>query len=240
MVHGGQIVPDFKQGEKHSRDLQKIGSEVGEAYFLKKDVEDELAELRLEFFLGATLAQSVETLARKVVRVPDSITTEEAARAFVERYNSGWRIVEGQEIDGVREISIEEDPGLQPYSIVVEVEDGVVDKKDKKHPGYVITKTIVVGSLMLDDERLMTENLDLYYEVTEYAQYDSLLSIVSNFGGEDKLSEVLDNMHWQRVPKNPDDLTPEQSEKIKEYSFEGPKQLRLNVNYAKPEELGEG
>lgn len=234
-------MPTFKKQEQEEErsTISDIALDIGEVHFIEKDAKDEKAKLREEFFLGAALENQVSTLAHKTATVPDSIRAESEARAFVEQYNSGWRIIEGVEKDNGWVFTIEEDPMYKPYHIVVEVED-LLDSNGKPHPGYVVSKTIVSGGVMLDTERLKIDNHALYEEVTTFENYDILANMLyhANVDVED-INARLAQAGIPLVAKNPDDLTPEQNEAIKPYSYEGPKSLRLNVNYAKEEELGE-
>lgn len=218
--------------------INTIGETLGEVYFIRKDAEDEQKKLREDFFLAAALENQSQTLAQKTVVAPSSLETTEKVTAFAKLYNPGWRVIEPVQKFNV---VIEQDPDYLPYSIVIPIDDGIIDAKGNEHPGYVITKSIVSGSLTLDDERLRKENLKLYNQVT----YIPLLDQARDFWGEKSttftdLESAFGSLSVPRVLKSPDLLTPAQSAKIQAYSYESAKTKKLLVRFAKEDELGKG
>jgi hypothetical protein len=233
-------VPKFTE-EKKPRLPLWIAEELGEVYFIRKDAEDDQKLLRTEFFEAATATFTPARLAQKTVVPPPDVQAqgEDSARTYAEQYNAGWNAID---VDAeVLEVTLREDPNYKPYQIVVEVEDGVTDRKGATHPGYVISRSISSGSPMLDTERLQAVDYDLYLRATVVANYDMLVALL-DFGNvdTDKIDDVLNSTNLPRVPRNPDDLSAEDAEAIREFSFEGPKPTpKLLVRYAKEEEIGE-
>jgi hypothetical protein len=173
---------------------------------------------------------------------PRDLQTKEEIWDYAERYHPGYAVVEiephedndvADEGYAMFAVQLQEKPEFQPFSIVIEQE--VEDAKGKVHPGYVVAKSIVSGSMLFDDERCLKVDSDLYYEVTEYANWDTLSSL-----GISNLELKLKAAGYPRVPKNPDDLTDEQQEAIAEFLYEGPKTIKLLVRYAKEDEVGQG
>lgn len=225
------------------RSPTEVATELGETYFYWKEAESLKEDYRKEFFGSVTRTFDTEKLARKTVVIPDDLKTDDERLAYVLRYNSGWRLVddEGQLDKGVA--LIEEDPNLKAWDEIIILDKPVTDTKGKQHPGYVVTKTIVAGSALLDDERLKKLDPDFYNEVTEWRNHDTLADMLYNSGVDvDEVESTLDtwlgNVGWDRVIRQ--DLDAEQKETIKEYSYEGPKQVRLNVRYAKDDETPGG
>lgn len=229
-------MPNYKREPEPDkpRSLPEVAEEVGGVYYVKKDASDDLEKLRKEFFTVAALEKASEGLAQKVAEAPESIADPDEARAFVERYHTGWRVIEDKDVDAPYVFLIEEDPDYKGHSIVIPIDGGVIDSKGKEHPGYVVTKTIRSGTILLDDERLLQDDPELYQEVTEPDPtiYGFVTKFMANNPG------IITRI--PRVPKNPDALTDEQSEAIRPYLYEDAKTLALNVRYAKEEELGEG
>jgi hypothetical protein len=218
--------------------VEDIAPILGEIYYIRKDAEDEQKILRTDFFLAAAIENASKKLARKTVVTPASVQTSEEASAYAELYYTGWKIVEN---DDVRKVIIEEDPDFLPYSIVVPIDGGVIDAKGKEHPGYVITKSIVSGSAMLDIDRLQIEDPELYEQVTYVPLIEQAIAVYGegNRYVED-LQALVADLNLPRLPKNPDLLTDEQAARIKQYSYESPKTKKLLVRFAKEDELGEG
>lgn len=224
-------MPDFKTTKESTGEeidqFSEVCKDLGSIYFLIKESEREKSNLRDEFFKEATKELEGQKLPQKTVNVPEDIS-DAAAEAFVLKYHSGYRIVEQIDPDT---FLIEEDPDLQPYSKVVLAREGDT-YDDKPVSGYVISRSIASGGALVDDERLIDLDWDLYYGVTKFANEDlALLTGIDN--------NQLFEMGWPRVLKSPDELDDEQREAIKQYCYEGPKVVKLLVRQAKPEELDE-
>lgn len=200
--------------------------ELGEVYYLFKFAEDEKGRLRKAFFELATAANREQPLARKVV-VADDATGEGLKRLL--RYHPGWCVVDLKEDN---QVILEEDPAFKPWSEVVETT--VYDLKSKKHPGYVITRSIVSGSPLVDDERIRAEDPDFFDAITDW-QYPEFVADLSN--RVEHVNEALKAMGWSRVLRPVESLTAEQTEQLMPYVYEGPKTVKLMVRYAKDEDL---
>jgi hypothetical protein len=247
MDDGGRLgVPKFTAPEPEAPDLDSIAADLGEVYFIEKDAKSERERLRGEFFKAATATFSPKRLAQKTVIPPSDIQAqgEDSARAYAAQYNPGWAVIESEENDkgGMWTVLIREDPDYKPYQIVVEIEDGVTDREGVSHPGYVVSRSISTGSPMLDTERLQAVDFDLYLRVTVVENYDLLYQMLYQAGTDRGLIDKhLDESTMPRVPRHPDDLSAEDAEAIREFSFEGPKPTpKLLIRYAKEEEVGEG
>lgn len=209
--------------EQSEKSLIETANTLGEVYFIRKDAEDEQKELRDEFFRKTTLEIKSENLAQKTVKIPESIAADKA-EIFVLQYNPGWIIITNQDDNFI----IEEDPDYKQFSIVTET-----------NPAYVVTKTIRLGTTMLDLERLKLDDSQLYWRVTKYnSRYEILFEYDPK--SKDRIVKFLQDREDLRVIKNPDDLSSEDLEALGPYTFEGPKTKALNVRKAKPEEIGQG
>lgn len=216
--------------------LDEIAAYLGEVYFIEKDAKAERENYRGKFFEAATATFSPEKLAQKTVVVPQDVQTEEARAAYARTYNVGWEVVSVND-DGV---VIREDPALKPYQIIVPVE-GLVDSKKNPQPGYSISRSVASGSLTLDEERIMALDFDLYLRVTIVANYDLLYRLLYQAGAEvEAIDKRLDESSLPRVLRSLDDLSDEDRAEVQQYTYEGPRQVKLLVRYAKEEEIGEG
>lgn len=205
----------------------EIAPDLAEVYWIWKDAEAEKEVLRKKFFDAVTAAQT--NLARKTVRVDPRITDPEEARAYAEQYNSGWK-VDGLRVteDGHHAAVIEEDPSLKGGTVVVPLDEPVEDRKGKEHPGYVVTKTIVGGSVLVDADRMQEWSPFEYEALTQF----------KGFGPDQQLAASVYNwlleQDWPREIRG--DLKDWEVELLKPFSYEGPRSAKLNVRYAKPDE----
>lgn len=212
--------------------IDELAQEVGEVYFIQKDAKSELESLRKDFFVMAATVASLEgSLAQKTVVVPDTITDYDKAKAHVELYNTGWKIVDCpmEQPAAPYRFLIEEDPDLLPCQVVVPIDGGVIDIKGKEHPGYVVTKTIVSGSATLDDDRLREEDPELLESITEYQNWETLREIGVT---EEQLAAVA----YPRVIKHPDHWDAWEEAALTPYTYESARSARLNVRFAKEDE----
>jgi hypothetical protein len=229
-----------------SDELDQIAGELGEVYFIKKDAEKELSELRTTLFDKITETFDESQLAQKTYRAPYwKYKSAGDAQAGAEKFNSGWRALSVDDnADDTDDwvVLLGEDPGFKQASIVVEAEN-VVDSKGKPHPGYVVTKTVRKGTDFFDIEQLQVDDEDFFWKITEWPR-DEVALLEQLFDTEDDLSTyLLECVHltddqYGRVMVSPDTLSGEDIEKLGPYVYEGPKQLALNVRYAKPDEIG--
>ena len=206
----------------------EIAPDLGEVYWIWKDAEAEKEDLRKKFFDAVTAAQT--NLARKTVLVDQRITDPEEAQEYAEQYNSGWR-VEGIRVteDGKYAAVIEEDPALKGGTEVVLLDEPAEDRKGKEHPGYVVTKTIVGGSVMVDADRMQDWDSDLYDRTTQWQGFPDV-----NQHTDPAFDEALELRGWPREIRG--DLEDKDVKLIQQYSYEGKRSAKLNVRYAKPDE----
>lgn len=140
------------------RPLEEATTDLGDAYRRWKTGEADKEKHRKEFFAAATAEASERTLAQKTVPVEDEdVATEEEARAWLARHYPTWRVLDFDFNDDgdYLEALIEEDPQY--------MERVFVNPQDRK----VYTKSVSVGSPLLDDDRLREEDPDLWERITE-------------------------------------------------------------------------
>lgn len=206
------------------RTPDQIAPDLGEVYWFWKDSEAEKEILRKQFFDACTQAAIDKGLAQKTVIVPDDIVGTETIGEFTERYNSGWKVIS---VHGAK-VLIEEDPALKGTTEVVILSGPVEDRNGNLHPGYVVTKTIVGGSAMVDTERMEQLDYDLYEHITQFKGF------APDWDMGSVILDLLIENDWPREIRS--DLNEQDIESIKEYSYEGPRSAKLNVRYAKPDE----
>lgn len=198
---------------------KEVAPILGEVYWYWKDAEAEKEVLRKQFFDACTEAARKSGLAQRTAIVPDDIVGTTNISEYAERYNPGWLVIS---IDGSK-VLIEEDPSLKGITEVVLMD--MLDRNGKKQPGVVVTKTIVSGSVMVDTERMIAIDPDLYADVTMWKGLP-----IDDLAIDDYLEEI----GWPREIRP--DLSDSQIESIKEYTYEGRRSAKLNVRYAKPDE----
>ena len=216
--------------------IEDIGTVLGEVYFIEKDAKDELSKLRLDFFQAAAASFTPKELARKTVQIPEDIDAD-GADAYVEKYFPGYRFVSNKD----RSYLIEDDPDFKPYTLVIPLDPWTVMVKDEEVEvfGYVIIKEVRSGTPQIDDARMKLADPGLYDAVTRPQGYDWIFAMLSDFSVE---AREVDDMIQQRLPSDwpvelRDDLTPEEVEEIRPYTYEGKKTLALKVRYAKESEV---
>ena len=238
--------PADTQEVEETDEITEIAGELGEVYFIRKEAEDEQKALREEFFEAITASYADQDLARKSVAIPEDVATVADAEDYARQYHSGWRVVESrveESQDGRLYVTIEEDPAFKPFIAVVERDPWEIPAPTKKAPnrtklvyGYVVTKTIAAGSVLVDDERMRAVDPDLYNRVTRLPDWwDAITDVIGSKGDPAK---VFARLAPYRVMR--DDLTSKELDEIKPYTYEGPKQARLNVRYANKDEQAEG
>ncbi len=159
-----------------SSDLIAIAEPLGEVYFIKKEAEAELKQLRENLFDIVTSSFSEDSLAQKTyICDVEWINTEEDAIIRAEMYNSGWVCVDKEIKYGKWHILLREEPSLKQASIVVKVENGVEDVEGNTYPGYVVTKTVRKGADLLDIEALEYNDLDLICGLNQAAIHRDLI-----------------------------------------------------------------
>lgn len=143
-------------------DLADITRRLGEAHRQWKDGEKTKAQLKDEFFEVITQQMMSGDLAEKLYEVHEPVRENEAIE-LAEQYNPGW------EVSAIRAVQFDYEDGESiPGWEVILVEDPqykafqYVNSDDE----MVYTKSIVAGSIQLDDERLKECDPDLYEQVT--------------------------------------------------------------------------
>lgn len=198
--------------------IEQIVGDLGDTYFIREDAEKLQKTLRSEFFDAAALSQEDASLATKTWVAPEGVSDPEGLAA---KYNPGWLIANKQ--DGAENhLLLVEDPDFKEVVITADGGDG----------RYTITKQIRSGSTLVDDERMIEEDPDLWDQVS----YIPGVDILSNWIPEKYLDQVAHDIGLKRQLRNPDDLTPEEVESIKPYVYEGKKVKALIVKLAKDEE----
>jgi hypothetical protein len=218
-------MPKFNKEEaltvEEEWDFDEFIQKLGGIYFEHKKLKEDLAKRRGEFFTKAAESFPEESLAKKTVEIPEDQLAD--AEGFATRYNTGWRVVEVKE----NKVVIQEDPDVKPF-VWVHKFDTPIDGKY----GYVVTKSITSGSMVLDDERLTALDPSFYEEITQW-KYPELAYAA---GGGD---EWLDSIGWPRELKPLEDLTKYQYAEVQQYLYELPKSAKLLVRYAKADESAE-
>jgi len=222
-------MPNFKK----RGNIDEVTNQAGQTYFQHKALKEALDDRRSEFFKAASSSFTEKNLARRTVEIPADQSAD--AEGYAERYNTGWRVVEVTE-DGVL---IEEDPDFLPYShtyLFEEPREEIVRGKKTEVYGYVISRSIQTGSAMLDDERLIAVDPELYEEVTQWANYDLILKI-EVFDSD--IWHQLDEMGWPREPKPIEDLSAEQYARVQQFTYESPRTPKFLVRYATKKDIEE-
>jgi hypothetical protein len=200
------------------KQIEEIVGDLGDTYFIREDAEKLQKTLRSEFFDAATLSQEDASLATKTWIAPKGVSDPEG---LATKYNPGWLIANRQ--DGEENhLLLVEDPDFKEVTVTSEGDNG----------RYTITKQIRSGSDLIDDDRMIEEDPDLWDQVSYYPALDFLRQWVP----EEDLERAAIGIGLSRQLKNPDDLTPEEIESIKPYAYEGKKVKALIVKLAKDEE----
>lgn len=189
--------------------LATITQRLGKAHAESKKAEKELKESRAEFFDAVDEEIiSTETLARQTIELPPDIPfpvdeDDRGVMDYVKRFYPGWRLVDV----GAKEHTyiIEEDPAFKKF-VYVNHEDGNVYRRN-----------VAQGGPSLDDDRLKSENPELWERITEV--------------------RVIPQQET-RVLKDLEDLPDQDFAAIQEYLVPGPMTVKLDApRKAKPDEL---
>lgn len=134
--------------------LETVTERLGKQYDRWKKYEGKKDEEKLDFFELATAQESAKTLATQRVVLSRPLS-EEDARAYLAKYYPRWNIATLGYSDGnITRALLVEDPKLKTTSFV------------NPRDGRVYTRQVDNGPAMLDDERLLAEDPDLYAKVT--------------------------------------------------------------------------
>lgn len=214
---------------------EQIASELGEVYWFWKDAEHEKEKLRKEFFQAVTDSFDVEDLAEKTVSLPEHVAEDELAE-YAEQYHPGWKLVKSTGI----KLLLREDPALKAgvqtvlFRSVDEATEeegitGVYDRKGVWHPGYVVTKSIVGGSALIDTERMQSYDPDLWDELSEWQSFPGV-----DQQSDPTLDDRLEALGWPRIIGK---LGAAGVKAVRPYSYEGKRTVKLLVRYAKDEDV---
>jgi hypothetical protein len=195
-----------------TNDLTNATAELGKTYKLWKSAEKAKDDRKKEFFAAATKAVEGE-IGEMVVDV--EAADEAALISFIEKQYPAHEMEDfrpNQEKTGWYEVILIERPDLKPFTFVNE-EDGMVYQRQ-----------VTQGSPMLDDERLETENPDLYKRVTEVVGFDYMKEIAYEAGVHQReLDSWFDNFfdHFPPTRKLRDlgTLDPETLAELQDYIY---------------------
>jgi hypothetical protein len=207
--------------------LNQICDDLCDAYFIKKDAEREQAQLRVEFFDKATEESASLPLARKVLLKYTNDPEQ------VQKYNPGWCILDTKKAKGGWKFSLEEDPAFKEYVYII---------RHGNDFGYHIKRSIVSGSLVLDDECLRDEWPELWHRITEQPLHSILVNLATECGVDDPDQIAAEFATDSLLPRNLlplESLDDELRHKIKPYLYEAPPTVKLLIRKAKKEELSD-
>lgn len=215
-------------------EIEAIAEDLAVEHFIAKEAEDEKKRLRDVFFEAVTASWTTTELARKTIQVPDDVPAS-AADEYVLTYNPGWRLVADQPEwhPDEREVVIEEDPAWKPDTVLVAVEN-LTDAQGTKKAGYKVTKTVANGSAMVDEVRIQNVEPSLWEAIAQPRGYDWITEMLyhQNVDQED-LTKAIEEFLPEDWPwEIRTDLTDAEMDQLRPYTYEGPKQLRLNIVYA--------
>lgn len=154
------------------RDPESVVKDLAPAYFTLKKSEKDKDKYRKEFFAAITKwVKENEDLAERIVEV--EAPHEDAAIGYVEKYYPQWMFEEIRhhpEKDGWYEVIILENPEYHPYTITF----------DGKEWG----RQVASGSTLIDDDRIVEEDPNLWLEITEIRERDLVTTLIKGMGLE--------------------------------------------------------
>jgi hypothetical protein len=210
-------------------DLTKITTELGEAYKAWKDGEKDKDELRKQFFTAIDERLAQEKPAEKYVTIGHRGMAEEDARERLTKKYPTWKVDELRPSgDGWEAILVE----LSAYAAFT-----FVNAAD----GKVYQRQVSAGSVYIDDERLLEEDPDLWFKVTEVPNRGTLADLLYECGVDHlEVDNKIDYL-WpesQRVLRPLDSLDADTLAALSEYIYEGKPTVKLAApRKAKAEEL---
>lgn len=146
-------------------DLDAITEKLVEKYKAFKSAEGEKDAEKKTFFDACNELVGANDLARQTVRLPES--SEDSPldiEQYIGTFYPGWRLIEGRAATAV----IEEDPSFKPYVHI------------NRDLGMVVKREVSQAGPSLDDERLRSEDPDLWKRITKPARVIKDLSAVSD------------------------------------------------------------
>lgn len=205
------------------RTPNEVIADLAPAYKSWKSSEKKKEKFRKEFFPSITaFLEENEEQAEKVVTVVAEGPDE--AKALAEKANPFWIADETQQTvePGTYDVIIVENPEFQPFTI--------------EYDGQVWGRQIASGPQLLDDDRMMEEDIDLYMSITKYAGEDLIREIIAYTIDEEpdslEVYEVLEmfcehRREGKRVLKPLEELDPETLAKVQPYMYEGQPSVKL-------------
>lgn len=214
---------------KTKPNLNKITTMFGKAYRTQKRSAERQAELQKKLFEAFNLHLEDQIRSQKVIEYEDY--PELSLEEIVSVYHPGWRL---KRVVDDKSAVIEEDPALMKFSFV------------NHEDGTVYGRTITQGNSSLDEERLRSENPELWERVTEWPE--TIYSLLSNFllnflnvrEGDDTndvyisveivhafLNEYLNTTDIRRILRNPDEWSDPDLQQMQKYLVPGKISTRL-------------
>lgn len=201
------------------RTPEEVIAELAPKYTTWKSSEKTKEKLRKEFLEAVTEFLKQGDLAEKVVTI--EADDEDKARELAEKLYPLWTVDELRptpEVDqGSFDAILVENPQFLPFTI--------------EYDGKVWGRQIRSGSTFVDDERLMEEDPQFYWDISDYQGEPLIREIIAfTLGEEDPYApsvyEPLEAFCEQkrdgkRALKPLEDLTPEQMAKLQAYIYEG-------------------
>lgn len=231
-----------------TRTIKEVTAEFGEAYTDAKDVIKDKDRLQKEFFALATDTLTNQTLSTKTVEFDIEKYGATNVKEWVAQHHPGWRFVEVH--DG--KLVIEEDPALLAFSYI------------NPDDLTIYARTTAQGSPMLDDERLKTEDPELWEQISDYPEpwfglvegaikyailksdtkihdgWDCPVDLLYELNPSALAANFLRDQGVERVLRPIEELTDAQLESLQEYLVPSPITVRLvPPRAAKREELEE-
>lgn len=212
---------------KTKPNLNKITTMFGKAYRTQKRSAERQAELQKKLFEAFNLHLEDQIRSQKVIEYenyPD-LSLEE----IVSIYHPGWRL---KRVVDDKSAVIEEDPALMKFSFV------------NHEDGTVYGRTVAQGNSSLDEERLRSEDPDLWERVTEWpdSAYTLMFDFIMYFMDMNKvvdeeaipeyvvhglLDEFLRTTDIRKILRNPDEWTDEDLQQMQKYLIPGRISTRL-------------
>lgn len=194
--------------------LEKITADLGAAYKEWKAGEKKKNAAKDEFFkLINEVVQPEEKL--YVFHGPED---QDDAWAIIEQRNPGWTVQAIRPCEGGYEAILESDPTLTPFSF------------DNPEDGMTYGRQVQAGATLLDDERLLQDDPELWVKVTEVPNADTIKEVMYECGVDHtELDGRLDLLwpHTQRVLRNFEELDPDTLAALAPYIYEGKPVVKL-------------
>lgn len=223
-------MPNFKtntEEKTEDRTLQDVTTELGETYDIWKDSEKLKDEYKEEFF-GLVTDEVRSSVAKKTVKLAAKDAAE--AEFLAARQNPRWIVeqVKGTKTKGFSVLLVE-----NPLYVEFVYNNEELEKTFKRQ--------VQDGSTVLDDEMLRKENPDLWLEVSEIPNLDTIEALFdeafAHWNIEESLRSYIQNQFpvSQRTLKPFSEMTPEQISALDRYIY----QSKPVVKFPKPAKIKE-